>query len=107
MSNLHNLRRRAALRAIGGCEMTARLFAMAISLVAVAASTASVAQHRERPKLAVVGIDAVRQVGTVDFEVLLALQDGSKIRLDMNVFTLQDIAQQLSRIVATDETNRE
>jgi len=25
----------------------------------------------------------------------------------MNVFTLQDIAQQLSRIVATDETNRE
>jgi hypothetical protein len=66
-----------------------------------------VAQHRERPKVTVVGIDAVRQVGTVDFEVVLSLQDGSKIKLDMNVFTLQTIAQQLSRIVATDEANHE
>ena len=69
-----------------------------VVLIALVNSPGFGEQRNTDQKLAITNIDSVKEVEPAIFEVVVALQDGSKATLRMNAFTLMALGNQINLI---------
>jgi hypothetical protein len=77
------------------------LRAFAAGALLLLGAFASMAQTTGAPTLTISAIKSVEEIEPAIFEIVVALQSGSTARLQMNVFTLQDLANKLARQLPT------
>src|SRR5438445_50264 len=63
--------------------------AAGIALVVIGVGSSSMGEAGTTQKLAVAAIDAVKESGAMDFEIVVTLRNGSKASVLMNAFTVQ------------------
>ena len=82
-------------------KFVTRAGAMALAL-GLTNSSPGVAQMGSQQNFVVISIDGARNAGPTTFDIVMTLQNGSKLSLRFNAETIQELTRQLDQIVIMD-----